>query len=266
MRSMPSMTTLPAVAGRKPTMTSASSRWPLPATPATPTISPDRTVISAARSALLPRSPRAESPDTSRSGASGSLGGGRSVTAGEAPTIRPANCAESVSATVKEAATVSPPRSTVASSQKSVTSWSLWLMKMTDRPSSAMRRNTPPSSSASAGVSTAVGSSRIRIRASRHRALRISTRCRSPIESCQTSRSGSTASPNRAAVEATSASKAVRRSRGGAAPRTTFSATVNEGTSRNSWWTMPIPASRASAGFRNRQGRPCTRTSPSSGR
>ena len=64
-------------------------------------------------------------------------------------------------------ATVRPARSTVTRSETAVTSCSLCEMKITVRPSSAIARSVSKSDSASCGVSTAVGSSRIRICASR---------------------------------------------------------------------------------------------------
>ncbi len=78
-----------------------------------------------------------------------------------------------------------PPRSTITRSAKAITSSSLWVIKMTDLPSSTIWRRVVAISSASWGVSTAVGSSRIRISAPRYSSLRISTRCCSPTESCQ---------------------------------------------------------------------------------
>ena len=68
-------------------------------------------------------------------------------------------------------------------------------MKMTVLPSSAIERSVAKSATASCGVSTAVGSSMIRIRASRYSAFRISTRCCSPTESCQIFARGGTSSP-----------------------------------------------------------------------
>ena len=64
-------------------------------------------------------------------------------------------------------ATVFPPRSTVTRSATAFTSCSLCEMKMTVFPSSAIARSVAKSPSASCGVSTAVGSSMIRTRASR---------------------------------------------------------------------------------------------------
>ena len=60
-----------------------------------------------------------------------------------------------------------PPRSTVTRSATAFTSFSLCEMKITVLPSAAIARSVSKSASASCGVSTAVGSSRIRIRASR---------------------------------------------------------------------------------------------------
>ncbi len=68
---------------------------------------------------------------------------------------------------VATVATFFPPRSTVTRSETAFTSWSLWEMKITVRPSSAIVRSVAKRASDSCGVSTAVGSSRIRIRESR---------------------------------------------------------------------------------------------------
>ena len=73
-----------------------------------------------------------------------------------------------------------PCRITETRSEASSTSRSLWVMKMTERPLAASDRIVPNSSRVSCGVSTAVGSSRMRTSAWRYRALRISTRCRNP--------------------------------------------------------------------------------------
>jgi hypothetical protein len=44
-----------------------------------------------------------------------------------------------------------------------------------------------------------------------------------------------------------------------------FSVTLNTGTSMKCWCTIPIPASMASPGLRNRRVSPLTTISPSSG-
>ena len=63
--------------------------------------------------------------------------------------------------------TVVPRRMTVISSATESTSSSLWEMKMTLSPSALSSRRLPNSSSTSCGTSTAVGSSRMMIRAPR---------------------------------------------------------------------------------------------------
>ena len=60
-----------------------------------------------------------------------------------------------------------PRRSTVIRSEMASTSPSLWVMKMIDLPSACSERMIANSSPASCGVSTAVGSSRMRISAPR---------------------------------------------------------------------------------------------------
>src|SRR5438067_1103131 len=63
---LPAIETVPLVSRRMPVMTSASSRWPLPATPAMPTISPAWTVRSTFCRASVPRSLKAVTPRRSR--------------------------------------------------------------------------------------------------------------------------------------------------------------------------------------------------------
>ena len=82
------------------------------------------------------------------------------------PTISAAS-ERGVASAVSTVAIERPPRSTVTRSATAFTSCSLCEMKITVRPSSAISRSVSNSTSASCGVSTAVGSSRIRTRASR---------------------------------------------------------------------------------------------------
>src|SRR3972149_3834547 len=75
---------------------------------------------------------------------------------------------------------------------------SLWVTRRTVTPRSRTRACRPARSVfTSGGVSTEVGSSRIRIFAPPYRALRISTHCRSPSESCHTLAPRSTVKPYR---------------------------------------------------------------------
>ncbi len=80
---------------------------------------------------------------------------------------------------------VRPLRRIVTWLETAITSGSLWEMKMIVPPAAAISRTLENSWSLSCGVRTVVGSSRIRMRAPRYRAFRISTRWRSPSESCQ---------------------------------------------------------------------------------
>src|SRR5690625_1850985 len=125
------------------------------------------------------------------------------------------------------------------------------------------------SSSVSCGVSTAVGSSRIRTSASLISAFRISTRCWTPTDTFATLASGSTESPYRCDSSRTSPAALFRLSTPGSPvcswPSMTFSAIVNTGMSMKCWCTMPIPASIASPGLLIVVGSPSSRISPSSG-
>ena len=76
--------------------------------------------------------------------------------------------------------TTLPRRMTVILSAIARTSRSLWVMKTMALPSSRSDRITVISSSISCGVSTAVGSSKIRYVASLASAFKISTRCWMP--------------------------------------------------------------------------------------
>ena len=98
-------------------------------------------------------------------------------------------------------------------SEISSTSSSLWLMKMTALPRARNSRSALNSSRASAGVSTAVGSSRISTRAWRASTRRISTRCCSPADRSLTRASGRTARLKRSASAAVRASSCAAEAR-----------------------------------------------------
>jgi hypothetical protein len=76
-------------------------------------------------------------------------------------------------------------------------------MKMIDLPCSVRLSMIAKSSWASCGVSTAVGSSRMRMSAPRYSAFRISTRCCWPTVMSSTVARGSTASPKRVEISCT---------------------------------------------------------------
>jgi hypothetical protein len=141
-------------------------------------------------------------------------------------------------------------------------------MKMIDLPCSTSVRTMAKKSSTSPGVSTAVGSSRMRISASRYRALMSSTRCCSPTDRSPTTASGSMASPYWRPSSRMRSRAASRSSSGplrSSLPSITFSATVNTGISLKCWCTMPSPWAMASAELANDTGSPRTKTCPASG-
>ena len=120
------------------------------------------------------------------------------------------------------------------------------------------------SCSASCGVSTDVGSSSISNFGVSNSALRISIRWRSPADSSNTSRDGSTDSPNRSARLSICASSALPCT----APsilKAMFSATESPSNSAKCWCTMPMPIARATFGLRISTAEPCHKSSPSSG-
>ena len=110
------------------------------------------------------------------------------------PTIISASLALEVSAG-RVSPTTFPRRRTVMRSAISITSSSLWLMNTIVWPASRSFRRLPNRSWVSLGVSTAVGSSRMRISTPRYSAFRISTRCSSPTESSSTTAPGIHAEP-----------------------------------------------------------------------
>ena len=126
--------TVPLSAGRSPQMVSASSFWPLPATPAMPTISPERTESESLCRASSPLSLSASRSVTTRRSSPSTAGGFSSVKRTSRPTMRLAHSG----LVMPSASTVAihlPARSTVMRSAMERTSSSLWLMKMMVLPS-----------------------------------------------------------------------------------------------------------------------------------
>ena len=96
----------------------------------------------------------------------------------------------------------------------------------------------------------------------------ISTRCRSPTESCQISALGSTRRPylsDSSVIRRVTASRSVSGPRPDRVPSATFSATVSVFTSMKCWWIIPIPRAIAAAGEVIATDSPRRRISPSSG-
>jgi hypothetical protein len=139
-------------------------------------------------------------------------------------------------------------------------------------PRSRSRVIVAKSSRTSASASAAVGSSITSTRASvdnafDNNAFAISTSCCSPTRSDPTARFGSRSTPSSASWALAAAAirrvSTVRRRVRGSRPRKMFSATDRPGTRSSSWWIIAMPAACASAGPRNRHGRPATVMLPS---
>ena len=146
----------------------ASSLWPLPATPAMPTISPARTVKETLATRSTPRSSMTDRLSTSSSGAPGSRvpTSRRAAARAGRPSARPVPAARC--AAVSRVATISPRRMTET---RSVDRHDLAQLVGDEDDGLALRPSAPAAvrtdASASGGVSTAVGSSRMRMSAPR---------------------------------------------------------------------------------------------------
>ena len=164
--SSPAIVIVPAFDFRSPAIASISSVCPFPSTPAIPTISPPRTSNETPRTFSISRSSSTRRSATSSSGFVGCGGPLSTRSSTSRPTIRRARLS-SVAPAAGSVSIFLPRRSTVIREAISVTSFSLWLMKMIDLPCSIRLPTIPNSSCASWGVSTAVGSSRTRMSAPR---------------------------------------------------------------------------------------------------
>src|SRR5215472_13165291 len=136
------------------------------------------------------------------------------------------------------------------------------------RPSPCSRRMIACSFSVSSAVCDEVGSSMMMTRASRARALRISTFCWSAMRRACTGRSGGSPKPTRSSSSRYLAARSFRSQpmRLDSSPRKTFSPTVRSGTNESSCWIMATPAPRAVRVSQPETVRPAIRITPSSGR
>ena len=190
----PARVSRPSCIGVIPASTSRSTDWPLPETPATPSTSPARSSNETASSRAVPAPSRQVRSSTLSATAPGSPFSRSGSSTTSCPTISSASCSRVVRDGFR-CPTILPDRITETVSQTAMTSASLWVMSRIVTPLSRRPRRISKSRSVSAGVSTLVGSSRIRMRAPRRSALRISTRCCSPTGRSPTMASGSTCKP-----------------------------------------------------------------------
>ena len=244
----------PSCAGDR-SIASISSLWPLPSTPASPTISPARTSNDTPRTASSPRS----SLDAQVLDLEQRLArlGRRASRPGAAPRGRPSARASpaSVAPSRGTVSIIFPRRSTVIRSAISSTSFSLWLMKMIDMPCPRqaaddleqllrlLRRQHGGRLVEDQDVGAAVERLQdlhpllladgdvLDLRGRVDREPERAARARAPAASRRRSRAGRRRSSARSAS-------------------TMFSATVITGISMKCWCTMPIPASIASFGER----------------
>ena len=169
----------PLDSGRMPDSASSSSLWPLPETPAMPRISPARRskpTLSTRVTPLPSTTVRSRTDSRTSPGFALVLSSSRRTLR---PTISSASCSR-VACLVGRVATISPPRMTETVSVIARISRSLWVMRTMVTPRAFRARRIWNSWSVSCGVSTPVGSSRIRMSQWRNSAFRISTRCCSP--------------------------------------------------------------------------------------
>ena len=201
---IPSRRTLPLSYGSTPKIARATSLRPAPTRPASPTISPARTVKVMSRN-----TPARVSPSTSSTTSPTSAGsfGNSSVTS--RPTIWRTSSSTVVSA-IGVVSMYEPSRITVTVSQRANTSSKRCEMNSSARPSSRRLRATAKSRSTSTPESAAVGSSMMSTRASSEMALAISMICWSAIERPSVTRSGSSATPRRSKISTASARIALR--------------------------------------------------------
>ena len=165
--SLPFKVILPPLIFSRPVSAETNSVCPLPSMPARQTISPARTSKETSDTALfLWMREGTVTPSTRNTVSPGSAGAFSTLNSTSRPTIM----RESSSLVVEAMSTVPtqrPLRSTVQRSATAMISLSLWVIKRMDLPSAANERMISISSSISCGVSTAVGSSRMRISLSR---------------------------------------------------------------------------------------------------
>ncbi|MDN2583455.1 hypothetical protein N1F91_26075 [Aquibium sp. ELW1220] len=163
----------------------------------------------------------------------------------------------------RASAILRPPRMTVMRSEWSSASCSLWVTRMTARPASASPRTSPISTRPSASPSTAVGSSRITMRAPATSTLRISIRCCSAMPRSPTRCDSPTSKPMRPASSV--ACLAISADDRPGLNRQMFSSTEKARTSLKCWCTMPTPRAAASRAPDSRTLSPPISIRPSSG-
>ena len=259
---------LPWLVFLRPVKASTNSDWPFPSTPAIPTISPFLIFKLTPLTANNPRASWTQRSSTFKISSSGFASSFFTCRKTSLPTIWEANSAIEVFL-VSETPCTSPALITVTRSAISITSLSLWVIKTTVFPSSTNVLITVNNSSVSWGVSTAVGSSNIRIFAFLYKVFNISVRCWTPTDASIIFKLGSTLNPYFSAISTTNLFSPFQSISPwlffGSWPSPIFSGAVKLGTSVNSWWTIPIPRFIAVSTLLMTWTSPLINISPSSG-
>ncbi len=179
-----------------PVIASVNCCCPLPATPAIPRISPPRMEKLTWSSTGLPppmgRTTTSLASTMTSPGLKGPLSKEKRMSR---PTIILARSCTRLIDFVLQVDTLLPLLRTCTVWLNSMTSSILWVMKMALFPSASIFFRISFKSRDSPGVSTAVGSSRMRMSAPRYNSLRISTRCCSPTDRSWMILSGYTCKP-----------------------------------------------------------------------
>src|SRR4051794_8524774 len=225
----PWTSTWPPSALSTPKIARATSLRPAPTRPASATISPART--SKETSVKTPSRVRRDTDSSGAPIAAAVLGNSASRSR---PTMRRTR-SSSVRPAVFSSDTMPPSRMTVTVSQIAKTSSRRCEMKRMPAPRSCSVRTTPNRRATSGPLRAAVGSSMISTRASKLRALAISTTCWSAIDRPRTGRSASRRTPRRCRSSAACRCMALRSMRrsapSGWRPIAMFSATLRSGNS-----------------------------------
>ena len=179
--SLPFNLTTPLSAGFNPVIASINSVCPFPSIPATPKISPSRNVNDKFLSASTPRAFFTHKFSTSRIGAPTLASSLSNLNVTLRPTIKSAKSCSDTSSTTTVPIPL-PLRIIVQCLATALISFNLWVIIMIDFPSAVNCFMICIKCSISWGVKTAVGSSKIKISASRYNIFKISTRCCIPTE------------------------------------------------------------------------------------
>ena len=248
--SFPSKIIFPFVSLSKAFNTSTNCCWPFPSTPAIPRISRSRTFKLKSWRISFFSVVSAYTPETSRIFFLPSLERSYLIISKSLPIIKLANRSLVVSA-ISTVPKYSPRRIILQRFATAIISLSLWVINKIVFPSAWRFLRIAKNSLISAGVKTAVGSSKIKMFASLYNILRISTLCCIPTLISPTNALGSTSKPyflDSSVIFSAALSKSIFPPFTSSIPKIIFSATVKFLISLKCWCTIPIPSLLACLG------------------